>query len=164
MENKKIVVKKKKFTLKKVKRFFINLFKLIGEFFKNLYNKFMSLKKHVRYIVYVWAGVFLLIIILIIISVSNNRFKADYVQIENKINDAALRYVKDNNLYPLRANKLEVSLDMLKDFGYIRESEIEDSSCCGYAKVYYDTDTDSYTSTPYINCKKYTSEGYKENK
>ena len=89
---------------------------------------------------------------------------ADYVKIENKVNDAALRYVKDNELYPLRANKLEVSLDMLKDFGYIRESEIEDSSCRGYAKVYYDTDTDSYTSTPYINCSKYTSEGYKENK
>lgn len=163
MEEKKTVKKKKPF-LKKVKIFFKKILYRILDFFENLYNKFMSLKDYVRYIIYVWLVVFVLIVILIVISFSNTKFKEDYLQIENILNEAALKYTQDNEFYPPRANKLKLQLDMLEDLGYIQKSSISDESCVGYARVYYDNDKDTYSSNSYITCKKYTTEGYSDNK
>ena len=163
MEQKKVVKKKKPF-LKKVKIVFKKILFAILDFFENIYRKFMSLKDYVRYIIYVWVVVFVLIVILIVASASNTKFKEDYVAIENTLNEAALYYTEKNEFYPPRANKLMLQLDMLEDLGYIKKEDISDSSCVGYARVYYDNEKDSYSSQSYINCKKYTSEGYFDNK
>ncbi len=158
------VNKKKKFSFKKVKRLFKKIVFSIFNFFENLYHKFMNLKDYIRYIIYVWTGVLLVIIILIVISISNSKYKSDYIEIEKKINEASLLYVQQNELYPLRENKLRLSTDMLIDLGYLNKVFIKDETCTGFSEVYYDGDDDTYYSNAYINCKKYTSDGYLDKK
>ncbi len=162
-------VKKKPSVWKKIKRTFKKIGLSIMEFFENQYKKFMSLKDYVRYIIYVWTGIVVLLIILVAISASNSKFRADYKKIEDSINKAALLYVEKNEIYSLKTNKLELSMDMLRDYGYLREEDITDKTCIGYAKVYFEEEKNSendgkYVSNAYIKCKKYVSEDYSENK
>ncbi len=165
-------VKKKKMSFgKKIKRVIKKTILNIMEFFEGLYKKFMSLKDYVRYIIYVWTVIFVLLIILIAISASNSKYRSEYAKIEESVTNAALTYVVKNELYPLKTNKLKLSVDMLKDYGYLKDDDISDKTCVGYAKVYYDGDMESteyeaerYNAKAYINCKKYTTDGYKDNK
>ena len=160
----KKTTKKKNIIFKKIKKRFLKILYAILDFFENLFIKFKSLKKHVRYIIYVWSLVFIIIVALIVLSFKNTKFKEDYVEMEKQLNEAALKYTEKNGLYPPRANKLKLQLDMLEDFGYVDSSVIKDDSCIGYARVYYDSDKDTYSSDSYLNCKKYTTKGYFDNK
>ncbi len=149
----KKVNKKKSFSFKK-------MFKKIGTFFKNLYLKFMALPNKLRYIIYIWSVAVILILILIFGTASNNKLIDRYQNVENIINEAALKYVEVNEIYPSRDNKLKLDVEVLKDLNYVTSKEIDDDTCEGYSLVYYDDESDSYTSKTYINCKKYTTTDY----
>ena len=149
----KKVNKKKSFSFKK-------MFKKIRTFFKNLYLKFMALPNKLRYIIYIWSVAVILILILIFGTASNNKLIDRYQNVENIINEAALKYVEVNEIYPSRDNKLKLDVEVLKDLNYVTSKEIDDDTCEGYSLVYYDDESDSYTSKTYINCKKYTTTDY----
>ena len=75
MENKKsniLKAKKKKLSLKKIKKMFVNIGRKIVKHVKSLWKKFMELPQNTRYIIYVWGVVFLVIVFLIAISRGNN--------------------------------------------------------------------------------------------
>lgn len=149
----KKVNKKRSFSFKKI-------FKKIGSYFKNLYLKFMALPNKLRCIIYIWSVAVILILILIFGTASNNKLIDRYQNIENIINEAALQYVEVNEIYPSRDNKLKLDVEVLKDLNYVTSKEIDDDTCEGYSLVYYDDESDSYTSKTYINCKKYTTTDY----
>ena len=150
-----------KIVLRKILRFFIRLWKKIVLFFKKSYNSFMKLKPYVRYIIYVWTVILLVIVLFIVVSSSNNKFLKKYKDYENSFDQAALTYVKENNIFPTKEKPIKISLDMLKSYDYLSSDDIDDKSCIGYSKVYYDDDHSDYKIKSYINCDKYTSEGYK---
>lgn len=156
--------KKSKFTLKKVKKMFVNIWKKIVGFFKSLKNKFMKLPEKTRYITYVWVVVVLLIFILILASNSNNKFLEDYSNLENDVKNATLDYVKSNEIYPTKDSRLNVSIEALKDYGFLYEDSIKDKSCQGFGRIYYDDEKEDYVVDAYINCKKYTTKGYSDYK
>lgn len=162
MENKKKT--KKKFTLKKIKRIFINLLREIGNLFKELFNKFMKLSAPVRAITCVWAVIAVLLILLVFAGSSNSKFLGSYSELENKMNEAAINYLKEYNLYPLSTNKEKIDIQLLLEFSTLYESDIFDDTCVGYSAGYYDEDSDDYVVKSYLNCKKYTTEGYSKNK
>lgn len=149
-----------KLTLNKIKRIFIEIFKSIGNFFKNLYTKFKNLPSKVKAIIIVWL-IILIIIIVLIIGTSTNRKTVDvYNKFENVMNNASLEYVQNNSLYGTRDQKIKVDLEELKDANLINTSDIPDNSCKGFSLVYYDDATETNISSTYINCKDYTSEEY----
>ncbi len=153
--------RRSKFSLKKVKKMFINLFNKVKNYFVNVYNKFMSLPKYVRHLVYLWSIVLLIIITLIIGTFSNNKMLEKYHEAENNVNNAALRYVQNYNIYPTRDSKLNISLEVLKDLNLISQKDVgNDNTCKGYSILYYDDENESYVSKSYINCNKYTSDEY----
>lgn len=158
------VGKRKKFTLKKVKKAIVNLFKKISNKIKSLYKQFMSLPSHIRKIIYVWGIVILLILLLALISTNNTEHLNKYANIEAEMNKSALDYVKTNNIIPGEENKLRLDLNVLKDFDYIYDDVITDSTCEGFSLVYYKEETSDYVINSYINCKKYTTKGYSDYK
>lgn len=162
MESKKVA--KKKFTLKKIKRIFINLLREIGNLFKGLFNKFMQLSVTIRAIICVWVVIVGLLIALVFFGSNNNNFKGTYSELENKMNEAAINYLNKSELYPLSTNKEKLDMQLLLDFSTLVESDIFDNTCVGYSVGYYDEDSDDYVVNSYLNCKKYTTEGYSKNK
>lgn len=156
--------KRKKISFKKVKKAFANLMNKIVKKVKELWNKFMTLPNKVRYIVYVWAIVFLIVIILIVASRNNNEFLKDYQNLESAMNTGALDYVNSHSLYPVKDNKLKLDLEFLKEDNYVYEEDINDKSCVGFSLVHYDDKEEKYVINSYINCDKYTTEGYSDYK
>ena len=150
-----------KIFLRKVLRVLYKVWKKICTVFKNLWASFMSLKSYVRAIVYVWVAIAVVLVAFILLSNSNNKFVKAHEDIELAIKNATLDYVKSNNVYPTEAKPVKLSLDMLKLDNYIYESDITDKSCKGYSTVYYDDEHYDYKVKSYINCDKYTTDGYK---
>ena len=146
--------------MRKIAKFFARLFKKIGLFFKKSYNSFMKLKPYIRYIIYVWTIIILILIIFIFVSKSNNEYINKYKTYENNFKNISLEYVKEKKVYPTKEKPIKLSLDMLKAYGYISSNDIEDKSCVGYSMVYYDDEHEDYNIKTYINCDKYTTEGY----
>lgn len=149
-----------KLTLNKIKRIFKEIGKSIGEFFKKLWQKYKELPSKVKLIGFIWLIILIVIVVLITSSSSNNKTLKAYHEYETKINDAALKYVENNNYYGTRDNKVKVDLEELKDANLITEKDLPDNTCKGYSLTYYDDETSSFNSVSYINCKKYTSEDY----
>lgn len=165
MKEKKVT--KKKFTLKKIKRFFLRLWKKICAMVKDIYHRFMSLPKKIRLIIYVWVVVILFIIVIIVVSSANNKYLNQCKSYEDKVNEATLSYVKENHLYPMESNKLRLDINVLFDSNLLSKNAIEDKTCQGFAIVYTkDTVTDDssgevdYVVQSYLNCDNYTTKGY----
>lgn len=163
MTKKKKVVPFKKKMVRLVKRF-KKLGKLFVEEVKNLWNKFMSLSKTVRSIVYIWCGVVLVVLVIIVAGHSNNEFLSDYKSLEEKMNDATIDYVQGYRVYRGYDNKLKLDLEVLKEEKLITDDDIADKSCEGFSIVYYDDIDAEYHVDSYINCSKYTTEGYNDYK
>lgn len=153
-----------KLTFKKIKKIFVEIGKSIGNFFKNIYKKIMALPKKVKLISLLWIVIAIVIIILIASTSSSKKTLSTYQGYEKVINDAAIKYVNDNGYYSTRENKLKVDLAELKDANLITEKDLPDNTCVGYSLTYYNDEDDIFTSSTYINCKKYTSEDYYEYK
>ncbi len=156
--------KKKKFTLKKVKKIIINFFKNLGLKIKELFKKFMGLPKHIRLITYIWIVVIILLVLFAILSNANNKLLEKYSYYETEMNNAAIDYVKTNNLIPGEGNKLKLDLNFLMDYDFLYKDTITDSTCRGFSIVYYDENNEDYVAKSYLNCKKYTTKGYSDYK
>lgn len=167
MENKKSNIsktKKKKLSLKKIKKIFVNIGRKIVKYVKSLWEKFMALPRNTRYIVYVWGVVFLVIVFLIAISRGNNIFLEDYQNLEKAMNVGALDYVETYSLYPVKGNKLKLDLEFLEENNYVYSEDIKDKTCAGFSLVHFDDEEEKYVISSYINCDKYTTEGYSDYK
>lgn len=157
-------LKRKKINFKKIKKSFINLAKKIVKKVKELWAKFMALPSKVRYIVYIWSVVFLIVVVLIVASRNNNEFLKDYQNLENAMSSGALDYVNSHSLYPVKDNKLKLDLELLTEDNYVYEEDINDKSCVGFSLVHYDDKDEKYVVSSYINCDKYTTDGYSDYK
>lgn len=170
MENKKndkkkiVVRKKKKISFKKIKKAFIKLLNKLVDSFKKLWKKFIDLPKYVKYIIYVWAVIFVVVVTLILVSRNNNEFLKDYHNLEIAMSAGALDYVKTYRLYPVKENKLKLDLEFLREDNYVYSKDIKDKSCRGFAMVYYNDNDEQYVVDSYIDCNKYTTKGYNDYK
>lgn len=167
MEN-KMTKKKKAMPFKKKMVRLVKRLKRLGKLFveevKSLWNKFMSLPKTTRNIIYIWCGVVLVILIIIVAGHSNNEFLNDYKRLEEKMNEVTIDYVQTYQIYSGYDNKLKLDLEVLKEENLISDEDIADKSCEGFSIVYYDDIEAEYRVDSYINCSKYTTEGYSDYK
>ena len=152
--------RRNKLTLSKIKKIFKEVFKEIGDFFKNILKKIKALPTKVKMIIVVWIIILIIIITLITMTSNNTKTLSTYQKYEQTINEAALKYVENNSYYGTRDKKLKVDLEELKDAKLITDSNIPDNSCKGYSLTYYDDETETFNSKTYINCSKYTSSDY----
>lgn len=166
MDGKKVILTKKK----SVKNLFKNLKKLFINLLKKVIKKYNSLDAFYKKIIKVWGIVLVvLLIFLIFVGVSTKDINL-YTDWENKVKEAGLKYAEDNQLYTNASKPLIIQHEALIDNGYLYESDIPNKSCTGYAKVIYSINEDDengngeFKVSSYINCKKYTTDGYSENK
>lgn len=149
--------KKKKRSFKKTMK---RALRKVIEFFVNCKNKFMSLPSKMRYVIYVWAAVLLVILILIIGSSLSTKKLNKYHTFEQALTAASKDYVVKNSITPNVGKKLRVDLDMLIDSKYIKAEDVTDKTCRGYSIVYYNEDTKDYVINSYLNCKHYTTKDF----
>ena len=157
METNQVVKKKNDFktVVKRIWRKFLI-------FVKKQYRKFMSLPKHIRIISYIWVVVLILLVIVLCGSVKNKNFQDAHKEIEDRISRVAKRYAEDKGIYGSIENNEKIELDVLIDNSYMSRSEISDKTCEGFAVVFYNEDEEHVDTKAYINCKKYTTKGYKD--
>lgn len=149
--------KKKRFTLKKVKKIINNFFVEVKEFIGKIPAK-------VKIVIVIWLVIFLLLLFMIFASNANKKFLNEYYNIESKMNDSALKYVTQKEIYPTNSKPLKLSLDTLIDFKYLDSQLLDNKVCQGYSVIYYNDVDKDYVVNSYLNCTKYTSDGYNENK
>jgi len=153
--------KKKKMTFgKKLKRSLKRIIRGIVKFCINAKNKFMSLPKKLRYIIYVWAVVLLVVLILIIGSNRTSKSLDKYHEMEKQLKEAAYSYVYNNEFYPNVGKKMRIDMDLLIDQNYLNSDYVTDKTCRGYGLVYYDEEDSDYVVNSYINCKHYTTKNF----
>ena len=154
MENKK---KKNQNGVKKVLR------KIIL-FFDELIDKFMKIPKKWRLVILVWVVILLFLIIFIIVGSNNKKHIQEYENIESKMVDATMKYLEEKELYPTQMKQLNLSLDALVDYAGLDNKLFDGKTCIGFTKSYYSDEDEKYIVHPYLNCKGYTTEGYRDNK
>lgn len=90
-------------------------------------------------------------------SFDNAVSKKSYIDIENKLENAARKYVLFNNITLYDTNKL--SYNTLKNAGYIDNLMDENgNSCNGYVLIETVDNIDHYTA--YISCPDYQTKNY----
>ena len=61
--------------------------------------------------------------------------------------------------------KDEISIDFKTgNINTATAKELTDKSCSGFSLVYYDDVSEKYVTNSYINCSKYTTDGYSDYK
>ena len=146
--------------LRKIKKIFIKLGNAIKNLVLNIWKKFLDLPKKVRYVLIVWAGVLVVLLLFIAIANSSNKFFDKYKELEQEVNDAALKYVNKNEIYVSKENKLILDIEILQKEKYITNNDFKDKSCEGFSVIYYDDLQEEYKIDSYLNCKEYTTENY----
>ena len=158
-EKSKIVSEKKKAIRKKKIKKMISSIKV---FFDSIKDKYISMDKVTKQIIYVWAGVFLVIIAMIsFIALSNSAVKK-YTDMEEAMNNAALNYAESIDLYGTKDEKVKLPLKSLILSNDIAEKDIAHKSCDGFSIVYYDDELDKTVVESFISCDRYTSEFYND--
>lgn len=143
--------KKKKISLKKIKRAF-----------KELWENIKAIPNKVKVVIGIWAIVLIFIITLIVIGNSNKRFIEEYRYIERTIDTAMLKYVNQNEYYGTVDAPIKMPVEMLYEYG-VDESLIKKHNCTGFSMSYYDEDNDSNLISSYISCDDYVTKGYSDN-
>lgn len=133
-------------------------------FLDGLVDKFMKIPKKWRLVILVWFIILLLLILFIIVGSSNKKHIQEYETIETKMVEATEGYLKEKELYPTQMKQLNLSLDALIDYANLDSKLFDGKTCIGYTKSYYSDEDEKYIVHPYLNCKGYTTEGYKDNK
>lgn len=147
--------RRKKFTLKKIKR-------IVRESLKGLKGYVHKIPSKVRIVIIIWVVILLLIVAMVLAGNANKKFLDGYADIESKMNEATLQYVSEKEIYPTNYKPLNISLDTLVDFKYFDEKILDDKICKGYSSIYYDDMDEEYVVNSYLNCSNYTSKGYEE--
>ena len=148
---------------KKSKINFKHLFKKIIASFKEKIDGFNKLSNKVKLVILIWFIVFVLLIAFIIVGNANRKHNEDYANIEAKITQAMEDYAKKNNIYATENNPIVFDTSAF----ILDEEAFGDKKCIGYSVVYNSDSVDDkveYTVKTYINCKDYTTKGYKENR
>ena len=143
--------KKKKISLKKIKRVF-----------KELWESVKAIPKSVKVVIGIWALVLIFIIILIIVGSSNKSFIDEYRYIERTMDTAMLKYINENDYYGTVDAPIKMSVEMLFEHG-VDESLIKKHNCTGFSISYYDEESSSNVISSYVSCKDYVTKGYSDN-
>lgn len=152
--------KKKKLTMKKIKKIFAAIGGEIKNKFINLRKKFLSLPKKAQIIIKIWVVVFIIIMVLIFGSIINNKHINKYKNYEEVIANATYTYYSKEDLHASEDHPEKVDIKFLIDQGYISEKEVANKSCYGFGYIYDAEKTGDYVTKAYINCKHYTTEGF----
>lgn len=147
--------KKKKFSFKRI-------MKNIKREFKELWEKILAMPKQTKIIVGIWAGVLLIIVVLIIVGNSNKRFIEKYESIERSVDKAMLKYVTDNKYYGTKDAPIKMPVELLVDYG-VDGSLLDKLDCTGYSLSYYDDENETNVISSYIACVDYATNGYSDN-
>lgn len=126
----------------------------------------MKLNNHgwgMRQMIWLTSGLLIALIVAIyFISILFNsldvtRVDNSYFDLETKLENAAIRYVSDNDIDINNIKK--ISLSTLKNEGYIEDFRDEEGNYCGgYVKTSYVGNVEDYEA--YISCNNYETEGY----
>lgn len=150
--------KKENKTIKKVKKSIKNAVSKTKEKYNNMTNTG-------RKIFWVWTCIFILILALIITCHGNNKIVNTHSSIEKAIKESAVNYAEDKNMHGSKDQKVIIYIEELIENGYLKEKEITDKTCIGYATYYTKGDLagekNKIITKSYIKCKKYVTEGYK---
>ena len=158
------VKRRKKFSLKKIKRACLKLVNNIVEKFKKIIEMISNLSLKVKIIIGIWLVILILISIMIFAGNANKKFLAEYSEVENKMSEAMLKYVSDNEIFPTESQPLKLSIDALVDFKHLSSDVLGDKVCIGYSTAYYNDIEEKYEVSSYLNCNNYTTDGYVDNK
>lgn len=155
-EKKKNIMKKKvRKIVQKVKMFFVDNFNKI----KNKYN---SLDKFSKQIIFVWLGVLLIIVCMsIFVSLSKASLKK-YTNMEQAMDEAAFNYAYNNDVYGTKDEKVILPLKSLLLTDDLSEEDVAHKSCDGFSVIYYDDELEKYIVESFISCDRYTSEFYND--
>lgn len=82
-----------------------------------------------------------------------------YEKLEDKLVDSAKKYVDTRFLYPSEKEDLKVTSKELIESELLDELRVNDEICNGYVIVTYDS---VFHYKAYIQCKNYTTKGYKK--
>ena len=160
--------KKKKIAKKKMKK--IGLY--IKKPFSVIRNKLNKMNQTTKVVVLVWVVVILLIsfmALLVGVSKSNREM---YYDMEEKLYNATLSYVTQQNVYPTSENKAYIPVESLIIDNYVTKKDFTDrvdrdkdgsnDLCKGYSVVYYNGEEEQYSIESFISCDKYTSKYYND--
>lgn len=171
----KVDEKKSELKVKKKKIFKKNIKKVLSTIkkpFKGLINKINKMNHTTKVILLVWIVIILLILFMaLLVGLSkNNRTK--YYEMEDKLYDATLNYVSNENVYPTKENKAYIPLESLIVGNYAtkkvftdnvdRDKDGNDDLCKGYSVVYYNGEEEQYSIESFVSCDKYTSKYYND--
>lgn len=156
--------KKKKMSLKRLKRILKNVGKEFVDYFKSIWKKFSSLPKHIKTICGVWLAVIVIIIVIIFASSTNKKHLEEYYELEDLVKEATLKYVEKANIYPVKDSKLKLDIEELKEFSSFSSKELDDKACKGFSLTYYNEDEEEYVIRSFIKCDKYTTKEYSDYK
>ena len=161
-------VKKKKIFKKNIKK----VLSTIKKHFKGLINKINKMNHTTKVILLVWIVIILLILFMaLLVGLSKNN-RTRYYEMEEKLYDATLNYVTNENVYPTKENKAYIPLESLIVGNYAskkvftdnvdRDKDGNDDLCKGYSVVYYNGEEEQYSIESFVSCDKYTSKYYND--
>ncbi len=87
-------------------------------------------------------------------EIEDKNYLNDYYDLENVLNDSAIEYINSNEILENTA----IDYNTLKNAGYISDLQTDDDKCDGYVEV--EIQDDIISTTPYIKCNNYMTEGY----
>ena len=118
----------------------------------------MNLKQMNR-ISFFWG--FFLILVVVLLTMFGFKYKSktiDYRKLEEELTNVSEKYVESKFLYPDEKQSLKITLEELKNEGFIENLKIDDDICDGYVILSHDGFVYNYKS--YIKCSKYTTKDY----
>jgi hypothetical protein len=171
----KVDEKKSELKVKKKKIFKKNIKKVLSTIkkpFKGLVNKINKMNNTTKVILLVWIVIILLILFMaLLVGLSKNN-RTRYYEMEEKLYDATLNYVTNENVYPTKENKAYIPLESLIVGNYAskkvftdnvdRDKDGNDDLCKGYSVVYYNGEEEQYSIESFVSCDKYTSKYYND--
>ena len=116
--------------------------------------------KQMKKLTIIWGACLLFMVaILLTIGIVFNKKNKFYMDMENKLENAAQKYVDQSFLYPKEDGKeLKVTYTELKESGFIKKIEVNNEECDGYVAV---TKKDiAYHYKGYIKCPEYKTKNY----
>ena len=171
----KVDEKKSELKVKKKKIFKKNIKKVLSTIkkpFKGIINKINKMNHTTKVILLVWIVIILLILFMaLLVGLSKNN-RTRYYEMEEKLYDATLNYVTNENVYPTKENKAYIPLESLIVGNYAskkvftdnvdRDKDGNDDFCKGYSVVYYNGEEEQYSIESFVSCDKYTSKYYND--
>lgn len=110
----------------------------------------------------VWTVIVIMIFVLLTIFGFLYKNKTNvYKELEQKLIAAEKKYVDAKFLYPQGNEKLKITVNTLKENGFLDSLEINNEDCDGYVTIKKKNAVFEYHG--YISCKNYKTKGYDQN-